>query len=274
MKKRNILFALPFSLFMLGACGGDGTDPLNNDPIADDQKQPKKMCMMKTMSFELGTSKRVMFFEYKKGKLSTVKTDIEGKESQTMVYNFNKSGNLQSFLSGSTIANYVYNGKDQLISIDEERGLSTRTFEYNDEGQISRQVTVFGGKPYTTHIYEYDADGQPIKVTILDKSYEETEVNEITYDDKSNPFKNKGGMVNSMELVLGYPVGNQDHNVITIKKTYKKKTAYQVNGKYMNPGDVVVNQISYEYNENGYPTSMHRKRGNKERELVIAYTCE
>ncbi len=55
---------------------------------------------------------------------------------------------------------------------------------------------------------------------IYNKYDELIEKNVIRYDNKISPFKNKGAVINNTELLLGFPVGNHDHNVVEIKRTY------------------------------------------------------
>lgn len=276
---KHLLFTLPLALFVLASCGGESSnDEKDGGNSTGETKDEvvKKTCKITSMSFKLGDKDRVLQFEYKEGgDLSKVETIVNGEDqNQTMSFNYHENGKLQAFLSGSMIAAYVYDDNERILKINGESGLNTRSFEYNDQDQISKQVTEFGGKPYMTHEYKYDANGQPTEVSVFNKAGELTEVNTIKYDDKINPFVNKGVSVNSMEMMLGYPVGNQTHNITSITKVYQKKSSYQINGAYKQPGDMDVNEIEYTYNENGYPISMSRLRKGEKSTMTLEYNCD
>jgi len=279
MKLKNLILTLPISLFILVSCGDQSTDADDKTGSTDQPVEDgvaKKNCHITSMSFKLGDKDRVLKFEYKEGGgLSKVETLVNGEDlNQTMAFNYHENGKIQAFLSGSIIAAYVYDDDGKVLKINGEKGLNTRTFEYNSEDQIIKQITMFGTNPYMTHEYKYDANGQPIEVSVFDKSGELTEVNTIKYDDKINPFVNKGALVNSMEMMLGYPVGNQAHNITSISKEYKKKTNYKVGGEFKEVGDVDENKIEYRYNENDYPVSMSRLRNGEKTTMTLEYDCE
>ena len=272
MKARIGIVCLPVLLLLVTSCGGESSG--DGEKAKNEKKESTQNCEIASMTFEMGRDMRTLEFHYGNGVLQRIETYENGaNKNSTMAYSFDKQGKLTSFLSGSVIAKYVYNDEGKIISINGERGISTRTYSYNDHGQIIKQVTEFGGNLYITHEYEYDADGQPVKVNIYNKDGELTEVNELKYDDKINPFKNKGTFVNSMEMLLGYPVGNQNHNIIAIKKIHKMESAYTVNGKKMMPGDIEDNEISYKYNAGGYPVELSRMRNGKKTVMKIEYNC-
>lgn len=273
--KKLFLFLSVSSLIV--SCSGKSAE--EDQSLADDETSDvaeevqKKTCELTTFSFELGASKRTMNFSYTEdGKPESVVINIENKEDQTMNYTYNDEGNLTKIETGPTKLSYVYDG-DRLVKINGEGGVSTREFEYDGEGRIVKQVTVFGGKPYTTHKYSY-TNGLPTIITVLDKNGEEIEEYTLEYDDKNNPFIGKGALSNSMEMLLGFPAANTPNNVISIKKTYKKKSSFKINGEYKNPGDVDESKIIYVYNEDDYPTSIARENNGKRSEMELDYNCK
>ena len=90
---------------------------------------------------------------------------------------------------------------------------------------------------------------------------------------ESNPFKNKGTLINSMEMLYGVPVGNHDNNIIEIKKTYQKDTDYKVKGKFRKAGETELNKIGYIYNKQGYPVTITRIRNGKKVDMTLTYEC-
>lgn len=264
---------------MLISCGDsanseESTEETTEEVAQEEVVEETKNCSLASFSFKLGDNGRTMNFNYTDGVLDSVVTSTMGKEeTQSMTYSYNENGTLASFQLDQSIANYSYDENGRLTEIAGEGNLNTRTMEYDDAGNIVKQVTMFGDKPYTTHVYEYK-NGAPVKVTILDKNGEATEENTITYDDKPNPFAGKGLFANSTEMMLGYPVGNYAHNAVSIVKTYKKKSSWKVNGEYKMPGDSETNDVTYEYNEDGYPSAHIRVRGEKEIRTEMSYICD
>jgi len=279
MKKIQYLASAFVMAVMLVSCGGDTAKDgeASNDDANNEQQEEvaeSKNCTLQSFSFKLGESGRTMNFKYNEGVLDSVETVTMGRDmTQSMAYTYNENGTMATFQLDETIATYVYDESGRLTQITGEGSLNTRTFEYDDAGNIVKQVTMFGDKPFTTHEYIYE-NGAPIKVTISDKNGEATEENTITYDDKANPFAGKGLFSNSMEMMMGYPVGNYAHNAVSIEKTYLKKSSWKVDGEYKMPGDKESNDIKYEYNEVGYPTAHIRVRGDKEIRTELTYICE
>lgn len=275
MSIRFAYFVFPLLLIFISSCEETKPAPHKGDEAKKEVKKASKECRMTSMSFIIGSTPRTLRFFYDQSVLSKIETYENGENiNTTMAYSFNDKGGIQSFLSGRVIAKYVYDDNGRVRSINGERGLNTRTYEYNSKGQVIKQITEFGGKPQTVHEFEYDSKGQPFIVRVYNKNGVLTEVNEITFDDEKNPFKNKGAFVNSMEMMLGYPVGNFEHNVIAIKKTYKKKSSYTIGGKYKMPGDVDNNRIAYRYNNSGYPVEVSRIRSGQKSTMQITYECD
>lgn len=278
MKKKQLFPTALFSALLLVSCGGHeeketaATEDQNETSEAEVVEQ--KSCNLKSYSFALGDRSRTMNFTWDGDHVSSVETVTSGSDqTQKLTYSYNENGTVASFELDGGKANYIYNDEGKLTEIKGEGSLNTRTFEYDDQGNIVKQVTLFGGKPYTTHEYSYE-NGVPVKVAVYDKGGALTEENAITYDDKHNPFVNMGVFANSSEMMLGYPVANQEHNVAKITKTYKKKTSYMIDGAYKMPGDTETNELNRAYDENGYPVSEIMKRGDNEIKSEFTYDCK
>lgn len=278
MKTKKYLFGLALtSVFAVYSCG-NGSESVKEEITEEEvvEEVVELSCQIKSYSFSLGEMSRTMNFSFdESGKVNSVETVDAGKEeSQVMNYAYDENGKLSSFELDKSKATYLYNESGQLTEIKGEGNISTRTFEYDDQGRINKQVTLFGRKPYTTHLYTRTEDGALSGLTILDNKGEETEAYVLTFDDKKNPFVNLGAFANSGEMMLGYAVGNYEHNLVKTEKTYKKKTSYMIDGEYKNAGDTEINELKLAYNESGYPTEVIRTRGDDEIATKIEYDCK
>ena len=114
---------------------------------------------------------------------------------------------------------------------DAADGATSPTFNPANELEIMRvaQATLDDVDDAVDSAYDAFENGEWRKMgphhraRVLNKIGDLIEENLIKYDDKKNPFKNKGSMVNSMERLYGVPVGNHDNNILEINKTYKKE---------------------------------------------------
>lgn len=275
MKKVHILASAFFMSVMLISCGDSEKSEKNSNEVTPEETAVEsKNCNLNSFSFQLGEMGRTMNFIYDGDVLNSVNAITLGKnDTLSMTYTYNENGTLASLQNDNSIANYIYNEEEQLTEIKGEGSLNSRIFEYNEEGNISKQTTMFGNNPYTIHEYTYE-NGAPVKVSIVDKNGEVTEENVITYDDKPNPFAGKGIFANSTEMMYGYPVGNHTNNIVSIVKTYKKKSAWKVNGAYKMPGDTDTDTITYEYTEEGYPSARINTKGDREIRLEMTYDCK
>lgn len=274
MKFKFFLFTLPIALLVLSSCGDDVPE---NTPESRTKKAGvvEKGCKLEAMAFESGENSRVLRFSYKEGILSNVETIENGVDlNQSMVFNYQDHGGIQTFISGAVISSYIYDDANRVLKIKGEKGGSTRTFDYNDQNQIVKQITSLNDVVYVTHEYEYNNLGQPAKVSVYDNVGDLVEINLIKYDDKINPLRNTGIELNNMEKIFGLPVGDQEHNVIEVNKIYKKNTTYKVNGEFKKEGDIEINQIDYKYDAKGYPIELVRLRNGRRMVMHLKYLCD
>jgi YD repeat-containing protein len=258
-----LLFGL-LSTITLVSCGGTESSEQSTTESAENNEESAepemKSCQLKSYSFQLGDKSRTLHFKYDGVNLKSLEMTEAGKdETQAMSYTYDESGKLNSFELDKSKATYIYDANGLLTEIQGEGSLNTRTFEYDEEGRMIKQVTMFGGKPYTTHLYSYE-NNAPSKVELMMKG-ELYETYALLFDDKKNPLMHKGIFANSAEMMLGYAVANFQHNVVSITTTNKK-------------GEEDKRELTYDYDDNGYPTSEKRKRGDQEIVTVYEYDCE
>lgn len=271
MKTKHLLSFALLVLFVLVSCGSDP----KNDNKQGSQKEVKKECKLTSMNFDFGELKRTLAFDNKDDGRIIIQTIDNGKDiGQTMHFNLHDHGGIQTFLSGTMIAAYVYDDENKILSINGEKGLNTRTFEYNEKGQLVKQITMLGDEVNIIHTYAYDADNQPTNVLIYDKYDELIEENVIRYDAKINPFKNKGAVINNTELLLGFPVGNHDHNIVELTRTYMINTTYKIRGALRKKGERQVERNYYKYDKRGYPLQVGRMKKGKKSVMTLTYDCK
>lgn len=251
------------TLITLSNCKEDVSKDTHST-LQGSSEETEKSCCITSMTFQMGGNIRTLEFYYDNKELKRVETFENGKnQNSTMVFRHNQEGLLQSFFSGSSIVKYVYDDHDRVVLINGERRLNTTACFYDSLGRMNKQVTSVGGDPVSTRMYFYDPKGQPNKVYSYNQFGVLTTIYELSYDDKINPLRNKGVFLNNMEMMFGYPVGNQYHNVVAFRKIEKKES-----------GDVVEkNTLLYAYNDEGYPVRILRMRNGKPTEMHLSYLC-
>lgn len=252
--------ALSATLFSCGNSESTEAETSETAEVEAEAETPEsKDCKLKSYSFQLGEKARTLNFNYDGDNLKSLEMTEKGTdETQALSYAYDEAGNLSSFNLDKNKATYVYDADGRLTEIKGEGNLNTRTFEYDEQGRMIKQVTLFGGKPYTTHVYSYEND-IPTKVDLMMKG-ELYESYTLVFDDKHNPLMHKGIFANSAEMMLGYAVANFQHNIVSVTSTNKK-------------GESETREYSYEYDENGYPTKEKRKRGDQEIVTEYVYDC-
>ena len=274
-------------LWILGllafACQSENKEPAA--PAAEAPKPPpvkeakSKTCRLKSMtSFKRGMKrdsvpqKVISTNTYDdKGKLIKSENDQKGPRNPgPAIYTYDDKGRLISCehpISESNKkgikATYVYDEQGRVKEINANTGIMPRQFEYNDKGQIVTQTTLFsaapGGtpKPYNIATFEYDAKGAPVKVINKNTKGKVLVTWELKYEDKKNPFVG-AGFGNIDELFIGYPVGN--YKFFAVEK--------KMIGKGMKPS-----QLTYTYNEWGYPVTMTDASKGEHGITTLAYDC-
>ncbi len=258
------------------ACGG-GSDKSAEDPIKAGNDSPENACSITEMKFSLGQQQRSIKIIYDGSRVKQISLNIDGKPSEQQVaFGYDTDGRLKTVkdLLNKSGMKYHYDGQGRLLSIEGEGNLSNRTFEYNEQGQIIKQSTVMNGKPFAVQEFEYDEAGQPVVSKIFDTQGALSHTTTFEYDDKYNPFVGLGAFMNSMELMLGYPIGNYGHNITRMTTTYSQKSKWKIDGSYKNPGEQVEKSLFYEYNAEGYPVKVTRnKGGDRENQTTMTYNC-
>jgi hypothetical protein len=265
------VLAIATIFLMLSSCDSEPTEQYKKE-LENQQVVNSIECQISTMSFQMGGEATVLEFYYEESRLKKVETIVDGENTnRTMVFTLNPSGSIQAFLSGVVIARYVYDDDGDIVTINGERGMKTRQYEYDSKKRISKQITEVNGTPFVTHEYEYNTKNQPVVVRMYNSVGELLEINEITYDNKKNPFKNRGIFINNMDKLFGYPVGNQDHNIVRFKKTYQPQNTVGTEAEALKTEEHI---IKYSYNKKGFPTEMKRLRNGRESAMRITYTCK
>ena len=276
MNKTNIIL-LSFSACFY-ACSNSSVADNNLNSITDNVTVAEGKEVAKDITSNLigiNTKSYKIALNYEKDYLTNaIITSDWKKGSDTINYSYNKTGKLNNFSTKHSKYSSLY--KNGLITNIKEEGEWEKNteFTYNDENRIATQSHVFRGKTLRTFEYKYNENGAPVKVISINVKGVKTEEITLEYDDKHNPFVNKGHLVNMTELMLGYPVGNYRHNVTKLTKKYLVTSSHTINGKPRQAGDIDVTEYSYSYNEHGFPTSITTKFQDRKATMTLSYLEE
>lgn len=263
---------MSIGLFLLGACS-------NDNPVREEVKTPEPepevvvvptACNLITMEFKLGESSRSIEFSYENGVMKEgIMTMPETDSTQTLNYSY-ENGNLVEFSLNlgeqEMVGSYSY--ADSLLQ-KFKSGPEDVFLAYDSLGRIAQDSS-----RYKKRVYTCNSEGLPINAIIYNAAGEEIERVEVTYDDKINPFKGKSAFVNTLEVLIGYPMANQTRNITSIQTTYLKKSKYRINGVYKKKGEVAQTNFEYDYNELNYPTSISVSTESGEDIMELKYECE
>ncbi|MCH2224431.1 MAG: hypothetical protein MK066_06635 [Crocinitomicaceae bacterium] len=226
-------------------------------------------CDLIQMDFQLGESNRSMVFTYdeglvQEGKMTTLKND----SSQILNYT-HKDGNLVHFSLdiGHQRMEGSYEYSNDVLTKFTSGGVDIHLI-YDSLGRIQQDSSKLKKR-----IYEFNSGGLPIKASVFNQFGEKIEEIEVTYDLEINPFKGKSTFVNMLEVLIGYPMANQMHNITSIQTTYLKKSKYRINGVYKKEGEIAKTIFNYEYNEYGYPIEIGVSNENEEDRMTLIYDC-
>ena len=273
-----MISVLSLSLGLL-ACGGTSNEKsaaADGSKSAESPKKSGKTCQLKSFRFfaghpksPQGRTKKTVNYEYdKSGKI--IKAVAEGDEKDVGTYTYDEKGRLsvcdippnKNNQNKGLNATYVYEG-DRLVEIKGGGVISPRSFVYNEQGLIWKQITSFNGKPYSTTTFEYNDQGDPVKATTTSNTVKAVKPKimmayELTYADKKNPFIGLS-IGNSTELFLGYPVGN--HTKLLVDK------------KSLTKGGMQAKEQKFEYNDQGYPVKITDPSDPETGISTLSYDC-
>lgn len=291
MKKKKFLLGLMFVLSVfICSCGGEQKDEKEQEKTSSpdiaeqaivDEKEyseepsdQKTDCKIISFSYTVGDKIWKNIYNYKiNGALYSIETsDVGNEQKQVTNFEYNKRDKLLSYSVNQSKAFYNYHIDGRLLNIDADGNIPSLEFEYNGKDQIITQKTVYSGKVYSSKTYEYSPAGVPVAVKVFNQMGKIVEEYEIKYDNKVNPFVEKGAIANPFEQLFGYPVGNYKHNVIGYTKIFHEKTSFQIKGEYKKPGDKLKAELQFEYNEYDYPISI--KENEQKEPYLLEYECE
>ncbi len=227
------------AMISLVACGGDDNDT-PNPPEKKSLKLTK--VVSKTKSFtdkEKNEKEEVTKIIYgANGYVSKIK-GVEGRFSDA-VFTYNDKNQLTKKTNTTQDGNgkiqdvniilYTHD-EDGLLFVSEKEGEYKTTYEYNTENLMIKKVTARKNGRKSVFSYEYDANGNLIK--LINKYFSPT----YTFDDKKNPW----ATIFPKEYLAILPDWGGQHNVLSeIDKHYR-----------------IIN--TYTYNNEGYPVKKEEK---------------
>jgi YD repeat-containing protein len=217
--------------------------------------EPAKTCQLQSFHFEIGGQARQMELEHdEEGRVVTVHAKRNDREDE-LAYEYDEEGRLAGVKgAGKSALSYEYDG-DRLKAIRGKGSFNDRVMEHDEQGRVVKVVTLFRGKPYQTNEYEYGDGECPARMTVTNRKGKLVEEHAYEYDDQVNPLAGLSAMANALELTEGPPVANCPHNMVALKRTWKTRTSYKINGERKKPGDTMTQRMALEYNEWGYPVS-------------------
>jgi len=225
----------------------------------------QKDCDPKKIEFSIDNKVRVIDFKYESGKLvsSHIAMKDGSKTFGSSFYTYNTYGNID-LVSNTSMGTmeFYHNDENKMTSIQTKFGFIK--FELDEKGQIISETNPMGKRTY-----EYNSEGLPVKATIYDYKGKVYTINEYFYDDKPN-FMIKVFAGNSLQLLHGIPVAHAKHNVIKIIETYQQNLKYSVNGRKWKKGEADTQEITYTYNDDGYPVGQKFSDSDS---MSVEYIC-
>lgn len=214
-------------------------------------REKSTLCRMTTLITTEGSVTTTTTYSYENSKLKLAST-TSGTTTYETAYQYDANGNLSKsiFTEGgvSRATSYSYNGLNQLVSsLYTFNGDTTIiTYTYNDSQQLATKTSSvqIGGGPVavSTETYEYVNVLTRNASSMTFTSGTTTYVVTYQYDNKLNPER---------DLIL--PSLQHFNNIVKITQ------------------GGVVETISYEYNNNGYPVSSISSSGKTQ---SWTYHCE
>jgi len=247
LKLQAVVALLFFPLFV--GCDEGGNEPVEPEPTPTE-------CQLKSLTS--GTDITLTITYNSKGLPIEFKHVIKnGADSRTDVFEYDGSDNVVKISSKNGYMEYAYNAENKVIStkaypiINGSPVISYNALHYyNTKGQLDSTVMLAGGSPppFNYDRFEYDEDGNVIKVFSKNGGPEKLVRENLEFDDKKASYGNYYSYfvflgttnVDLTRLVNPF-VGN--HNVTKAK-------ILTVGGTWT---DV---QYTFEYNDLGYPTKL------------------
>lgn len=279
MKQMNILNVslLLFTALIMNACCGNSSCDTGDEKEKKEDKTSSKTCLFSALSFNMEETKKTLQAHYNEGKLVSIDEVVDTTIKQAAKYEYNENGQLSAINYGvmqegndSSVYKFIYDENNRLIKLEGVGNLQTRTFEYNDNDQIEKQLIMWDGKPYNIKEYGYDEKGLPVEIKDINTNGEVATIYSIEYDGNPNPLIQLGPILNINDILYGYPIACAEHNIKSIITTYKKDSPWKINGKEIKAGMVDTTLTTYTYNNSGYPTSLDRNQSK----INFEYTCE
>jgi YD repeat-containing protein len=203
-------------------------------------------------------------FSYEGNQISGMSIKI-GDRERKVSYAYREDGKLLALSTERGKVEYVYDEKGLLTNITSEI-IHSSSFDYDSNGKITGLKM---GAKYFDYTY---TNGNPTKVLIKDTKGDVLEEVNIGYDKKPNVLSGVGPLGNAYELMYGYPVGNAENNIVSIKTIYKKDTKWKINGELRKAGDTLEMKSIHEYDQYGNISST-KEEGSATRS-TFQYSCD
>ncbi|MFW5804076.1 MAG: hypothetical protein ACOCWG_02475 [bacterium] len=225
-------------------------------------------CKLKNITIEDEQNKGVIHLKYSGDTLKVIDIINPGGDNQQSIFYYNEKGKLDQIIYNDTLLKeeFVYD-KEKLTAIKGTGKIITREFEYDKNQRIIEQRNYFGDDLFSTMKFTYDELNNPSESKVFDKTGNPIVTLYFDYDDKINPYQFTGFFANTAEMMFGYPVGNDDNNLVGIYTKYDKNIGV-IDGQ-KEKGTIDTAKIYRSYNEYGYPTEVR----SKDVHVIHGYDC-
>lgn len=202
---------------------------------------------------------RYIHMQYNDYGISSIRENIEKSDifrNHSFTYTNGIMDRIDIVPAGTTMV-FFYDDKSRLRRIGGQKNALPSVFYYNRKGHIVTQKIFFNKRPYQIMRYKYKKN-LPVLCEVYDANEKLQMTHFFAYDNKNNPFRALGPMINLMEALYGYPPGNAPNNITSVKtlfydsleKVIKQTTQY----------------YSYHYNPYNYPERINNK-------IQLFYEC-
>lgn len=144
--------------------------------------------------------------------------------------------------------------------IHNESGDTVVSYKYDKNGNCTEEKTEYGDGTVYTSLYEYDKDGNTIKITGLDEKGDVSSVIEYSYDNKGNCIKKTSEIFNNnIKKSEEYIYDNNGLMIEAVGDGAASKFYYNADGKL----------ASKEYSSGGKDQYNYDKDGNLQEKITI-----